>query len=1556
MNIGREFIKRQQPGKSRWFWPVLVWTLVLMTSTSSLASPFAASLQVTDLRGFVTRLKNGNDDFSTKLLPQLSPITLAELSDSARVLSSKELSGDLQTNLEEDLEKIARGGKSLDTKCVGLQPTTQALAAKKDPGEKVLLNQMILCDAYPGFVRLNLVPIPPVQEAKKKDIISKISGELDEVDRSAEAWGRATISDIALIDNSVAAGSTNGFFDLQYNQPTEFYMSQVANSQGFANLATAKQTSVALTAMFAPGGNTTANFNTLSNFTSSLANTVASNATVNGSSIASSGSSNTVSNVSSNLLSNGAANGSANTATSTSSTSTSSNSPPAVTLPNLPTNVPPIQITATPVIANTAPQLSQNTTLKIGATDKVTERILNYMSDPINLADNKRAFLGIMQVSVLPGWQTKMGYICEIQVNFEFAISRAQALKRIARQYKSGQKLYTWHNPATGLEEPLSEHNLPQDPISSRTGLINDLGLPGNRVPTIISAFPFAEAQILDLTSSLHNQLNFLAQLAGSVPQVPGLQASLAAAFQKLTTQSLATRNALPLVVPSSRGSDVTYRFDPELQALVEPWNSGSKSGQVLEPSSFPALVVIICEDKDLEDFDTLSAAIQTRWIPVNHRHWFKTGFYDWWRYGAGDAPGDPYSNQERLQNAWAFDHLNNDMGTMLKDGFGLDDYITEEVTRRFENLKTAAMGRTLFSQMPPIRPYISAIYPERFRQDFIPEEINIRGRYFKTSFENLKFVGLQGIPLKLRDVAENLVTAQLPKDKLKLLPPGTYELEFVSTAGQTVWTNAVTIDPVPAPVVASALVRPVLEYVPDGSRHRRQRLTILGQNFVVHDHSLKIAIGGAVLHPPKEEDTRNQSITMDIAIKDLGLPPGNYDLTIATSGGQTVLPGSVQINYKDLTDDDSILPPVAPLVLNVYPSQFRLDYAPPTIQISGDFFGSPGSQVQFAALGGVPLGNPIPNGDNHSLVFDLPIEQLTATNYNLELDNEAGRTVLTNAIQILPVPTPLITSLMPTPLKIGPFAPDNGYPLFSTGDFIDLSSFAANMKAAKDNAAISLNSLLNPTTIAELQNYSDANSGQLLTNLTANLNVLLYGPSLAGRFNEVSLRPETSILRAEEPQGMTLVYLNRLVLEDAFPTEIARNANALNTLVPSPLLTSADIANLPFLAEQLAAPSTPADPVAIYIKANLTPATTGPEDMQAFLTGLVKDLNTLIAGPSIYNAKVFAGVELRTQTQNIENEVTAGHMLSGEEVQYLNRWLLEDAWPNAISRIPQTSPPTPLKLSILGGNFQVGDGSLKIAIGGTFLTNRPAVSLGGQMISVDLYSNDLKALPAGAYELDVISTGGRGVLSNAIQIVGAVVPPVKGTPVITQIFPKHGYLFSTTEFNVSGSNFLAVAEDKTPGVVTNVTIGGRSCQFTVVSDKILQIVVPGWSKFESTNDLFMATNKLDLVVASSLGVATLTNAVTFDLVLPNDADHAVPLTPDEIKAQKMLDAVFYGERVLGTNLVLKPEIKLDSSVGAGHDYEREKHIVIPGISAGVRIGPAAASPIGVTTNSPSSP
>jgi hypothetical protein len=85
----------------------------------------------------------------------------------------------------------------------------------------------------------------------------------------------------------------------------------------------------------------------------------------------------------------------------------------------------------------------------------------------------------------------------------------------------------------------------------------------------------------------------------------------------------------------------------------------------------------------------------------------------------------------------------------------------------------------------------------------------------------------------------------------------------------------------------------------------------------------------------------------------------------------------------------------------------------------------------------------------------------------------------------------------------------------------------------------------LSPKTRSYLENVSSQvrDIAQIKKALRQNFNEAIVGSSIYDRtrFSEISLRPETMALIAENPQGERLARLNRLLLEDAYPIEIPK-------------------------------------------------------------------------------------------------------------------------------------------------------------------------------------------------------------------------------------------------------------------------------------------------------------------------------------------------------------------------------------------------------------------------------
>jgi len=102
------------------------------------------------------------------------------------------------------------------------------------------------------------------------------------------------------------------------------------------------------------------------------------------------------------------------------------------------------------------------------------------------------------------------------------------------------------------------------------------------------------------------------------------------------------------------------------------------------------------------------------------------------------------------------------------------------------------------------------------------------------------------------------------------------------------------------------------------------------------------------------------------------------------------------------------------------------------------------------------------------------------------------------------------------------------------------------------------------------------------------------------------------------------------------------------------------------------------ADPVSSFLWAQFDAAgreavlklSPWPESRQQAMAALVRNLNTAITNQSIYAADRFRDVQLRTETQRL---IAANPR--DAEVYRLNRLLLEDAYPDDVTRMPEIAP-----------------------------------------------------------------------------------------------------------------------------------------------------------------------------------------------------------------------------------------------------------------------------------------
>ena len=124
----------------------------------------------------------------------------------------------------------------------------------------------------------------------------------------------------------------------------------------------------------------------------------------------------------------------------------------------------------------------------------------------------------------------------------------------------------------------------------------------------------------------------------------------------------------------------------------------------------------------------------------------------------------------------------------------------------------------------------------------------------------------------------------------------------------------------------------------------------------------------------------------------------------------------------------------------------------------------------------------------------------------------------------------------------------ENNASTFSGGDITDLPALVTKLSGGSDAVSVFLRSRLDDAAKTALAAFSPTNTNtkQLKSALAKGLNNIVSGPLLYddGRFQNVRLRPETAAFRQKNPSGLEVAHLNKLLIEDAFPTELARSAS----------------------------------------------------------------------------------------------------------------------------------------------------------------------------------------------------------------------------------------------------------------------------------------------------------------------------------------------------------------------------------------------------------------------------
>src|ERR1035438_4024594 len=124
----------------------------------------------------------------------------------------------------------------------------------------------------------------------------------------------------------------------------------------------------------------------------------------------------------------------------------------------------------------------------------------------------------------------------------------------------------------------------------------------------------------------------------------------------------------------------------------------------------------------------------------------------------------------------------------------------------------------------------------------------------------------------------------------------------------------------------------------------------------------------------------------------------------------------------------------------------------------------------------------------------------------------------------------------------------ENSATSLASGGITDPAAFAGKLTNGPDAVSVFLRGQLQDSVKTDLAAYSasSANAKAVISALVKDLNQVISGPSIydKARLSNTVLRPETVQLLKQNPAGQQLARLNKLLLEDSYPGELAKSVS----------------------------------------------------------------------------------------------------------------------------------------------------------------------------------------------------------------------------------------------------------------------------------------------------------------------------------------------------------------------------------------------------------------------------
>lgn len=502
--------------------------------------------------------------------------------------------------------------------------------------------------------------------------------------------------------------------------------------------------------------------------------------------------------------------------------------------------------------------LSESDKLKIAASTVVAGKVLQTMADPKEYTSDKQVFMAVTEVSVTPGTYTRRGYACEVHLR---------------PQYGNGKREQC-HDCYT------KPHN-------------HDA-----KGPQVFAAFPLADAQTLDLAFGDRRQFQIMLEAAAKAVGL-GQAAEANALFNhiKRTQQDVATRNPLPVVVPNSDGTMLSYRFEPSLRAIANPASRASQPEMVLPPMSIPALVVLVCEKEDLAKYDHLYMDSSARWVPLEHRHWLKVITVDWLFRGRQYTA--PESTERRFELAddlnWVHSFLHHAKNLGFANPGHPEWHSYREIEARLATLEPLFGHRFLETSLPPPIPAVHGIVGGEI--DVTKQSVVLRGEGFKRQNKEVVLSAtINNRPVDVSSITDKSVTLDYGSSASEWLKADAAVIELETISGPVTWSNIPVKkkEPEKAPTPFQ-----IVRVVPESVGNDASATIKLGEAVTavlseeLASKPVPILMVGGVKFPLKTDVTSGRIVT---GIAPLPIEKGTKSVVVIANGKIATLSNAIQV------------------------------------------------------------------------------------------------------------------------------------------------------------------------------------------------------------------------------------------------------------------------------------------------------------------------------------------------------------------------------------------------------------------------------------------------------------------------------------------------------------------------------------------------------------------------------------------------------------------------------------------------------------------------------------